>query len=89
MDHNRLTGVIPQELAKLMSLEALDLGANSLSGEIPGELGELRIPSGVMASQQHADGKVPGGVEVPREPGRDGPLRECVARMHSRRTQKC
>ncbi|MQM12349.1 hypothetical protein Taro_045267 [Colocasia esculenta] len=41
VSHNRLTGVLPRELASMKSLEQLDLSDNLFSGSIPTELTNL------------------------------------------------
>ena len=41
LDHNNLTGILPEELGSLAALKELDLAANKISGPLPEFLGNL------------------------------------------------
>nr|XP_048331240.1 probable LRR receptor-like serine/threonine-protein kinase At1g53430 isoform X2 [Ziziphus jujuba var. spinosa] len=55
----RLTGIIPVELANLTYLQSLDLAYNELGGIIPAELGNLKFLSEIDLSGNKLTGKIP------------------------------
>ncbi|KAG2656098.1 hypothetical protein PVAP13_1KG054300 [Panicum virgatum] len=59
LGHNNLTGVIPQEIVQLKSLEKLNLSFNSLSGEIPQQLSKLTNLQVLDLSSNHLTGAIP------------------------------
>ena len=59
LGHNNLTGVIPQEIVQLKSLEKLNLSFNSLSGEIPQQLSKLTNLEVLDLSSNHLIGAIP------------------------------
>ncbi|KAF8688216.1 hypothetical protein HU200_042339 [Digitaria exilis] len=56
---NNLTGVIPQEIDQLKSLEKLNFSFNSLSGEIPQQLSSLTNLQQLDLSSNHLTGAIP------------------------------
>ncbi|KAG2648591.1 hypothetical protein PVAP13_1NG020960, partial [Panicum virgatum] len=59
LGHNNLTGVIPQEIVQLKSLEKLNLSFNGLSGEIPQQLSKLTNLEALDLSSNHLTGAIP------------------------------
>ena len=54
-----LTGQIPSELGKLISLTNLSLGSNELTGEIPPELGDLSNLARLWLGDNQLTGEIP------------------------------
>ena len=59
LDHNQLTGTIPDSISKLVKLKSLDLSHNQLSGKIPPGLGELTQLTKLDLSNNNFEGDVP------------------------------
>ncbi len=59
LDANNLSGEIPAELARLSSLEGLNLSNNELVGTIPPELGGLANLGGFILSNNQLTGNIP------------------------------
>ena len=54
-----LTGIIPAEFGRLLSLNTLNLSDNRLHGEIPYELGNLTSLMGLYLSNNELEGEIP------------------------------
>ncbi|CAN6247145.1 unnamed protein product [Urochloa humidicola] len=59
LSHNNLTGVIPQEIVQLKSLEKLNLSFNGFLGEIPQQLSKLTNLQILDLSSNHLKGAIP------------------------------
>ncbi|TVU33415.1 hypothetical protein EJB05_25232, partial [Eragrostis curvula] len=59
LGNNNFTGLIPQEIGQLKSLNELNLSFNSLSGEIPLQLCNLTNLQELDLSSNHLTGKIP------------------------------
>ncbi|XP_025793158.1 receptor-like protein 2 [Panicum hallii] len=59
LSRNELTGVIPQEIVQLKSLEKLNLSFNGLSGEIPQQLSKVTNLQILDLSSNHLTGAIP------------------------------
>jgi Leucine-rich repeat (LRR) protein len=59
LGRNNLTGVIPQEIVQLKSLEKLNFSFNGLSGEIPQQLSKLTNLQVLDLSSNHLTGAIP------------------------------
>ena len=59
LGHNNLTGVIPQEIVQLKSLEKLNLSFNGFPGEIPQQLSKLTNLEVLDLSSNHLIGAIP------------------------------
>uniref|UniRef100_J3L9N4 non-specific serine/threonine protein kinase n=1 Tax=Oryza brachyantha TaxID=4533 RepID=J3L9N4_ORYBR len=59
LSNNNFSGVIPQDIGQLKSLDILSLSSNSLSGEIPQQLGNLTNLQVLDLSKNHLTGAIP------------------------------
>ncbi|CAG7903810.1 unnamed protein product, partial [Brassica rapa] len=64
---NAFTSDIPQSLANLTDLEALDLSSNKLSGQIPQDFSKLSFLSYVNFSHNLLQGPVPRSTQFQRQ----------------------
>ncbi|KAF2584768.1 hypothetical protein F2Q70_00034553 [Brassica cretica] len=64
---NAFTSNIPQSLANLTMVEALDLSRNQLSGQIPQNLGSLSFLSIINFSHNNLQGPIPQGTQFQRK----------------------
>ena len=59
LDHNMLTGPIPQELGNMVRLQVLDLGHNDLTGVIPRNFGNLSSLQFLLLDNNRVAGNIP------------------------------
>uniref|UniRef100_A0A0E0G1C9 non-specific serine/threonine protein kinase n=1 Tax=Oryza nivara TaxID=4536 RepID=A0A0E0G1C9_ORYNI len=59
LSNNNFSGVIPQDIGQLKSLDILSLSSNNLSGEIPQQLGNLTNLQVLDLSSNHLTGAIP------------------------------
>ncbi|KAB8085899.1 hypothetical protein EE612_008925 [Oryza sativa] len=59
LSNNNFSGVIPQDIGQLKSLDILSLSSNNLSGEIPQQLGNLTNLQVLDLSRNHLTGAIP------------------------------
>ncbi|KAM3377854.1 leucine-rich repeat receptor protein kinase HPCA1 isoform X1 [Capsicum galapagoense] len=59
LDHNQLTGEIPESLGSLQNLEILRLDWNSLNGSVPSKLNNLTSLNELYLSNNNLNGSIP------------------------------
>ncbi|CAN6444463.1 unnamed protein product [Victoria cruziana] len=63
LDANRLTGSIPKELGRIITLKNISVEGNQLSGEIPPEIGDLIYLERLILSSNNFTGELPQTLE--------------------------
>ncbi|CAI0546276.1 unnamed protein product [Linum tenue] len=56
---NNLSGPIPEEMTKLLSLRVLNLSSNHISGAIPEKIGDLKVLETLDLSHNQLSGEIP------------------------------
>ena len=59
LDHNNLTGILPEELGSLAALKELDLEDNKISGSLPESLGKLISLTNIDLNRNRFKGAIP------------------------------
>ena len=59
LDHNNLTGILPEELGSLAALKELDLEENEISGSLPESLGKLTSLTNINLGGNRFSGAIP------------------------------
>ncbi|KAG2587419.1 hypothetical protein PVAP13_5NG147862 [Panicum virgatum] len=80
---NRFSGVVPNKIGEMQSLESLDLSRNNLSREIPASLSSLTFLSYLDLSYNNLTGRIPSGQQLDTSfKKKDSSLIRCMQQTH-------